>query len=201
MRSRRLALGACGNVEAINIACRGEAAVLVASCVIAALVSTASDWQPPELFLVLLALAIGSDFLALQHRTQRVSGSFMAIVLAMALLGPAPAVAIGVLSVLVDQLRARNPLPRLITNLATYATFPLIGGLLIEAAASVRSAGGRPRVLALIFGGFLVAIVLNFLGIAGDYVFHNRGSLKYEIRTILIPVLPSVSLDRVTRTR
>ena len=57
----------------------------------------------------------------------------MAIVLAMALLGPAPAVAIGVLSVLVDQLRARNPLPRLITNLATFATFPLIGGLLIEA--------------------------------------------------------------------
>ncbi len=170
----------------------GEAAVLVVSCVIAALDSTAADWQPPELFLVLLALAIGSDFLALQHRTQRVSGSFMAIVLAMALLGPAPAVAIGVLSVLVDQLRAHNPLPRLITNLATYATFPLIGGLLIEAAASAFDLQEDDVAFsALIFGGFLVAIVLNFLGIAGDYVFHNRGSLEHEIRTILIPVLPS----------
>ncbi len=170
----------------------GEAAVLVVSCVIAALDSTAADWQPPELFLVLLALAIGSDFLALQHRTQRVSGSFMAIVLAMALLGPAPAVAIGVLSVLVDQLRAHNPLPRLITNLATYAMFPLIGGLLIEAAASAFDLQEDDLAFsALIFGGFLVAIVLNFLGIAGDYVFHNRGSLKHEIRTILIPVLPS----------
>src|SRR5919198_1562196 len=170
----------------------GEAGVLVTACLIAALDSTAADWQPPELFVVLLALAIGSDFLALQHRAQRISGSFLAIVLAMALLGPAPAVTIGVLSVLVDQLRARNPLPRLITNLATYATFPLIGGLLIEGAASALDLQEDDLAFSAgIFGGLLVAIVLNFLGIAGDYVFHNRGSLAHEVRTILVPVLPS----------
>jgi putative nucleotidyltransferase with HDIG domain len=164
----------------------------VAACVVAAIDSSAADWRPPELFAVLLALAIGSDFLALQHRAQRISGSFLAIVLAMALLGPAPAVTIGVLSVLVDQLRARNPLPRLITNLATYATFPLIGGLLIEGAASALDLQEDDLAFsAVIFGGFLVAIVLNFLGIAGDYVFHNRGSLAHEVRTILVPVLPS----------
>src|SRR3954451_547798 len=156
----------------------GEAAVLVVACVIAALDSTAADWQPPGLFLVLLALAIGSDFLALQHRTQRVSGSFMAIVLAMALLGPAPAVAIGVLSVLVDQLRAHNPLPRLITNLATYAVFPLVGGLFIEATANALNLQDDDLGFsAVVFAGFLVALLINFLGIAGDYVFHNRGSL------------------------
>ena len=141
---------------------------------------------------MLLALAIGSDFLALRHRAQRISGSFLAIVLAMALLGPAPAVAIGVLSVLVDQLRAHNPLPRLITNLATYATFPLIGGLFIEATASaVNVQEDDLGFSAVVFAGFLVALIINFLGIAGDYVFHNRGSLAHEFRTIFLPVLPT----------
>src|SRR5688500_13226622 len=114
----------------------GELAVFVLACIVAASVSTAADWEPPELVAVLLALAVGSDVLAVRHKAQRISGSFLALVLAMALLGPAPAVAIAVVSVIVDQLRSRNPLPRFITNLATYATFPLIGSLLIQAAAS-----------------------------------------------------------------
>jgi putative nucleotidyltransferase with HDIG domain len=170
----------------------GEAAVLVAACVVAAVDSSAADWRPPELFAVLLALAIGSDFLALQHRAQRISGSFLAIVLAMALLGPAPAVVVGVLSVLVDQLRARNPLPRLITNLATYATFPLIGGLLVQAVVGALDVHEDDLGFsAVVLGVFLIAILMNFLAIAGDSVFHNRGSLAHEFRTIFLPVLPS----------
>jgi len=170
----------------------GEAVVLVTAGVVAAIDSTAADWQPPELFVFLLALAIGSDFLAVRHRVQRISGSFLAIVLAMALLGPAPAVVIGVLSVLVDQLRTRNPLPRLITNLATYATFPLVGGLLIAAVAGALDLQEDDLWFSVVvLGGFLVALLLNFLGIAGDYVFHSRGSLAHEFRTIFVPVLPS----------
>ncbi len=79
------------------------------ACALAAATSTAADWQPPELFAVLLALALGSDLLAVRYKAQRISGSFLALVLAMALLGPAPAVAIGVAAVLVDQLRAAQP--------------------------------------------------------------------------------------------
>ena len=110
----------------------------------------------------------------------------------MALLGPAPAAAIGVISVLVDQLRSRNPLPRFITNVATYATFPLIGGLLIQGAASALELHeDELGFYVLVLAGFLVANLLNFLGIAGDYVFHTRGSLAHEFRTIFVPVLPS----------
>jgi putative nucleotidyltransferase with HDIG domain len=169
-----------------------EVLVLVAAGVVAALSSTAADWQPIELFGVLLALALGSDLLAVRHGAQRISGSFLALVLAMALLGPAPAATIGVTSVLVDQLRTRNPLPRLITNLATYATFPLVGAFLIEWAADALGVHEDDLAfLLLIFGGFLVANLLNFLGIAGDYAFHHRASLAHEFRTIFLPVLPS----------
>ena len=170
----------------------GEVAVFIAAVAIAAIDSTAADWRPPELFAALLALAIVSDLLAIRHRVQRISGSFLALVLAMALLGPAPAAAIGVISVLVDQLRSRNPLPRFITNVATYATFPLIGGLLIQGAASALELHeDELGFYVLVLAGFLVANLLNFLGIAGDYVFHTRGSLAHEFRTIFVPVLPS----------
>jgi putative nucleotidyltransferase with HDIG domain len=169
-----------------------EVLVLLVAGAVAAADSSAADWQPPELFAVLLALALGSDLLAVRQHAQRISGSFLALVLAMALLGPAPACAIGVASVLVDQLRARNPLPRLITNLATYATFPLVGALLIRGAADALDVQEDDAAfLVLIFGGFLIANLLNFLGIAGDYVFHSRGSLAHEFRTIFLPVLPS----------
>jgi putative nucleotidyltransferase with HDIG domain len=173
----------------------GEVAVLVAACAAAAATSTAADWRPPELVAVLLALALGSDLLAVRHKVQRISGSFLALVLAMALLGPAPAVAIGIVSVLVDQLRARNPPARLITNLATYATFPLVGALLIAGIASALDLRDDDLGFSvLILGVFLVSNLLNFLGIAGDYVFHTRGSLAHEFRTIFVPVLPSATV-------
>jgi putative nucleotidyltransferase with HDIG domain len=176
----------------------GEVLVLIVAGAVAAVDSTADDWRPPELFLVLLALALTSDLLAVQHGSQRISGAFLALVLAMALLGPAPASAIAVISVLVDQLRARNPLPRLITNLATWATFPLVGGLLIEWAVGAWDISETDFAFyLLIFGAFLIANLLNFLGIAGDYVFHTRGSLKHEFRTIFMPVLPSEIVSAV----
>jgi putative nucleotidyltransferase with HDIG domain len=176
----------------------GEVLVLIVAGAVAAVDSTAADWRPLELFAVLLALALTSDLLAVQHRSQRVSGAFLALVLAMALLGPAPAAAIGVISVLVDQLRARNPLPRLITNLATWATFPLVGGLVIDWAVSAWDIAETDfGFYLLIFGAFLVANLLNFLGIAGDYVFHTRGSLAREFRTIFLPVLPSELVSAV----
>jgi putative nucleotidyltransferase with HDIG domain len=175
-----------------------EVLVLVAAGVIAALDSTADQWRPPELVLVLLALALASDLLAVQHRVQRISGSFLALVLAMALLGPAPAALIGVVAVLVDQVSARNPLPRLITNLATWATFPLVGGLLIDWAVSTFDIAETDFAFyVLIFAAFLVANLLNFLGIAGDYVFHHRGSLAHEFRTIFLPVLPTEMVSAV----
>jgi putative nucleotidyltransferase with HDIG domain len=169
-----------------------EVVLLVAAAAVAVAVSTAADWEPPELFVVLLALAIASDLLARRHRVQRISGSFLALVLAMALLGPAPAAAMGGLAILVDQLRSHNPLPRLITNLATWVTFPLVGGLLIQWA--VDAFDVREDSLAfslLILGGFMVANLVNFVMIAGDYAFHNRVSLANEFRTIFVPVLPS----------
>ena len=70
--------------------------------------------------------------LGFEIRGLRLSGSFLSIVLAMALLGPAPAAALGVGCALVDACVSRRSLDRALVNIATYATFPLVGGLAIE---------------------------------------------------------------------
>ena len=50
----------------------------------------------------MLVLALATDLFAVSYRGQRISGSFLALVLAAALLGPAPATAIGITAVLFD---------------------------------------------------------------------------------------------------
>src|SRR5215207_3860367 len=140
-----------------------EAAALTAAVILAALTSTPSDWEPPALVALLLALALASDLFAVSYGGQRISGSFLALVLAMALLGPAPATAIGVASVLFDHARARNPGPLLLANLATFATFPLVGGLIIQATDVDESAATFP---VLVFAVFLLTNLLNFVMIA-----------------------------------
>jgi putative nucleotidyltransferase with HDIG domain len=166
----------------------GEAGLLAAALALAAATSTTADWHPPGLVAVLLALAIITDLFAVSHEGQRISGSFLALVLAMALLGPAPAVAIGVASVLADHVRARNPPARLLTNLAAFAAFPLVGALLVRWADVPERSGWFP---VLVFGVFLVTNLLNFVIIAGDHAVHARVSLAGEFQSIFLPVLPS----------
>jgi putative nucleotidyltransferase with HDIG domain len=169
-----------------------ETIVLIVAVAVAALTSTAGDWDPPALVAVLFALALATDLFAVSHAGQRISGSFLALVLAAALLGPAPATAIGIAAVLFDHLRARNPLPLLIANLATFATFPLVGGLLFEWADPPSDAAAFPL---LVFATFLVTNLLNFVMIGGHHAFATRTPLADGFRRIFVPVLPSEILS------
>jgi putative nucleotidyltransferase with HDIG domain len=172
----------------------GESVVLVTAVLVAALTSSASDWEPAALVGVLLGLALASDLFAVSYGGQRISGSFLALVLAAALLGPAPATAIGIAAVLFDHLRARNPMPLLIANLAAFATFPLVGGLVIGAADVPHDDAAFPL---LVFATFMVTNVLNFAMIGGHHAFATRVSLAGEFRKIFLPVLPSEVLSAV----
>src|SRR4051794_10811668 len=103
------------------------AAVLALAGLAAFALNDPVDWRPWSLFGLLLTLAIGSDAFAIEVRGLRVSGSFLALVLGMALLGPAPAVALGTASSLIDGLVGRRPLVRILGNTSAFAVFPLAG--------------------------------------------------------------------------
>lgn len=170
-------------VQAVHVA------VLAAALVAAVASSRAADWEPVWLALALLAIAMTSDALALNLRNMRISGSFSALVLAMVLMGPAPAVAIGMAAIAVDAVRSRPPTDKLLANLAAYATFPLVGGLLFRALSP-----GPEETIA--FTGvvvlvFLCALALNFILIFSGHAVMSRSSLLDGVRDHFVPVLPA----------
>ncbi len=164
--------------------------VLLALVVVAAVVaSDAEQWEQADLVGLLAVLVVGSDFMTLEAKRFRISGSFLGLVLAMALLGPAPAAAMGVASQLTDALRSRTRGIMLLNNLATYATFPLLGALVLE---WIQDSGATPGggYAVAVFGVFIAANALNFAMIAGHNVLLRGGSLTTLFRTVYLPVLP-----------
>src|SRR4051794_7360165 len=169
-----------------------QVALLAASITGAVMTSQVSDWTPVVMVLVLASLAVVSDAMAIETKVLRLSGSFISLVLAMALLGPAPAVLIGVLTVTLDRVRRNMQAWEVLTNLAAYAAFPLAGGLAVRA---MDLDGAEPLNFAFgIFGVFAVTNTLNFFLIALPFVARGGGRLTTSFRTLFVPMLPSEAL-------
>ena len=115
----------------VSLACLLIFALTVA---VAALTSRASDWQPIDVVLVLLAFSVASELMELRHDSPAhvswIITSSAPTVLAVTLAGPAPGLAIGAASLLVDAARRRPPIPWVCSNFANYGVFLVIGGLL-----------------------------------------------------------------------
>jgi putative nucleotidyltransferase with HDIG domain len=167
----------------------GETILLVLSVAAAALLSTEDQWKQTDLVGLLAVVVVGSDFLTLRAKRFRISGSFLGLVLAMALLGPAPAAAMGLACASVDAIRGRIRGSFLLSNLATYAFFPLLGSLVLMGLEKLMSQDEGGFALA-VFAVFVGANVLNFVLIAGHTVYLRGGSLTELFRTVYLPVLP-----------
>jgi putative nucleotidyltransferase with HDIG domain len=166
-----------------------EAVLLVVVALVAVAVSTADQWQPKELVGLLVVLVLGSDFIVLNAKRFRIGASFLGIVLAMAVLGPAPAAAIGFLAAVCDAIRSRTRGSYLLSNLVTYATFPLVGGLALQWLRSVGHVDEGAFAVA-VFVVFMATNLLNFAMIAGHVVLLRGGSLRQMFRFVYLPVLP-----------
>lgn len=157
----------------------------------AALTSRAADWEPASLVALLAALAVASDLMAIETRTLRLSGSFISIVLAMALAGPAPAVAIGVTTILIDTALRRPPLEYVVSNASTYAVFPLVGGLF---ARYVDTGDASIRFGLAVFAVFALTNLVNFLLIAVNQRIVRARPIGRQFREMMLPMLPSEAL-------
>jgi putative nucleotidyltransferase with HDIG domain len=184
---------------AVELYAAAQIVLLAGSVVGVALASRASDWRPLWALALLGALAIGSYAFAVRVGHMQLSGSFIALVLAMVVLGPAPAAVIGLLTLLVNGLRTRRKrewLPGL-TDVVTYAVFPLVGGLLgrallanglhVDAAARLHAADVALAVAAV----YAATNLLNFALIAVHYRVTSGRGLLFQTRTLLLPMLPS----------
>jgi putative nucleotidyltransferase with HDIG domain len=152
-----------------------------------------ADWNLP-LFAILLGFSVFSDVTAIETESRlKISGSFLALVLAMVLLGGTPAALIGIAGILAGWLlRFREPFHDLLVNLLTYMTFPLVVGVAFrETIAHTQIADSEPAFYVLVFGAFLAALTINFSMIALDACYLERSSFIDKVRKVMIPLLPS----------
>jgi putative nucleotidyltransferase with HDIG domain len=150
-----------------------------------------ANWDP-VLLAVLLTFSVFSDLTAVSTESRlKISGSFLALVVAMVFLGGAPAALIGVVTILAGWIRWRDEPRYLANNLLTYAVFPLAGGVCFHEAVEALDVGpSDPAFYLLVFGLFQFALAINFLMIAG-YASYIEGTPFSQKFRVLPPVLPS----------
>ena len=170
-----------------------NAALLVSAATLAVVTSPQANWDLVTLGL-LTGFAVASDLMAASIRSSKlkVSGSFLAIVVAMVLLGGAPAALVGVLTIFAGWLKWREKPHYLLANLASYASFPLVCGLLFDFTRDRYDLGsGDAAFPFLVFGTFVLALGVNFL-LAAAYTKHMDASrIADTARRALVPLLTS----------
>jgi putative nucleotidyltransferase with HDIG domain len=169
---------------------------LAAAAALAVATAGVASWNLP-LLVSLFMFAVVSDLWAIdtsanpsdQHRLL-MSGSFLALVLAMVLLGGAPAALIGVGMIVVGHVRFGERRDLFLNNLVAYAWFPLLGGMMFHGLRTALGADPHdPGFYALIVGVFFSALAVNFLVIAGYNCYLDGSSLRTKARRALAPVL------------
>ena len=144
---------------------------LVAAGMVAGLVATvaAAVWLAPEanwnllLIGLLLVFCVFSDVTAVDTPSRvLISGSFLALVVAMVLVGGTPAALLGVVTMLAGWLRWREVWSVLLNNVLTFAFFPLVGGIAFHAAVQqLGLTASDPAFYLLIFALFQFALAMR----------------------------------------
>jgi len=152
-----------------------------------------ADWDP-VLFAILLVSSIASDLRAVEitaHRV-KVSGSFLAVIAAVVLLGATPGALIGVATIVSTWLNSRYPLNHLLINVVVYASTPLAAGAAFHATADGLSlSAADASFYLLVLALFLAALVIDFVAIAAYTAYEEGSGFLGDLRESFIPILPS----------
>ncbi len=171
--------------------------LLAVAVVIAIRISDQANWDL-TLLAIIIALAVGSELLAVWVSESQVfvSGSFLGVMLAAVVLGGTPGAIVGVITIGVGWLRSREASYKLLHNLANYALFPLIAGLVLHAL--VQATGDKPPDNAdyylLVMLTFLVGLAVN-LALTHAYVIF---ALREPWRESLAGLQPIIAPELAT---
>ena len=156
-----------------------------------AVLADSGTWDP-FLFLVLLALVVGSNLVEIEFRGNSISGESLALVLAMAMLGPAPAAVLGVAGGLTWLLRRPRREALALLGVAEMGALALIGGIVLEAVADGLGVGRADPAFALaVLAGFATFLVLNITILLGTNRLIDGDPFWSSLRTTFVPLLPS----------
>jgi putative nucleotidyltransferase with HDIG domain len=182
------------SVQLFRFAAVGLLTVTVAG---AALSSRSADWRPLWLFCTLAFLGVLGDQVHAYSGRMRLSAGLTIVALAMALLGPAPAVLICFISrisqaIQSDGLRLRGRRLALVWNLGMYIDV-LLGSLAIRAAVEAGVNRGSAAFALLVAVVVSAANVLNFLLAAIWIRVHDGTPMVMQFRESFLPALPWIT--------
>jgi putative nucleotidyltransferase with HDIG domain len=182
------------SVQLFRFAAVGLLTVTVAG---AALSSRSADWRPLWLFCTLAFLGVLGDQVHAYSGRMRLSAGLTIVALAMALLGPAPAVLICFISrisqaIQSDGLRLRGRRLALVWNLGMYIDV-LLGSLAIRAAVEAGVNRGSAAFALLVAVVVSAANVLNFLLAAIWIRVHDGTPMGMQFRESFLPALPWIT--------
>jgi putative nucleotidyltransferase with HDIG domain len=185
---------AAKSVQVFRFAAVGLLSVTVAG---AALSSRAADWRPLWLFITLAILGVLGDRVHAYTGRMRLSAGLTIVALAMALLGPAPAVLICFISRIsqafqTDGLRLRGRRLALVWNLGMYIDV-LLGSLAIRAAVDAGVARGSAAFALVVAIVVSAANVLNFFLAAIWIRVHVGTPIGVQFRESFLPALPWIT--------
>jgi putative nucleotidyltransferase with HDIG domain len=152
-----------------------------------------ANWNLATASLLLVFAVISEQMAVLVSSLRvRVSGSFLAIVVAMVLLGGTPAALIAVLAVLAGSYQDRDRPWIILPNVAIYAAFPLVCGLLFRTVSDGLNL--QPHDVAfvgVVMALFAVSLGINFLLVAGCGRVIDGRPIGQMARQALVPLLTS----------
>jgi diguanylate cyclase (GGDEF)-like protein len=120
----------------------------------------------------------------------RVSGVPIGLTIAVVLLGPGPAALLGAATMTVSWTRTRAAWPQLRNNVATFMWYPLAAGLFFHATVALSGLGTHALAYYLVvFATFVVALVVNFLGVFGFRSYMRGGSMVHWARQAVVPIM------------
>jgi signal transduction histidine kinase len=187
-----LGLGRAGSIRRrVDSAAVRRATALVCVIVLAALSSEPADWQPISLVVALGVTMIVADILAVTARRVRVSAGLMVQVVAMALLGPAPAAAIGIVAAIPDAAINRVRPVSALNNMALFGFLGLVGGLMFDvvgAAVGLEPDDAAYALLVLPISVLLMALNLGVLAVPSPEL--DADARRRLLRETGLPTLP-----------
>jgi putative nucleotidyltransferase with HDIG domain len=173
-----------------------EVALLIGTIVVAAKHSSAAEWHPLLLVLLLAVLCLVGDQLSSKIGSGILTPAHSAMVLAVCLLGAAPAVLFGLTAAVIKSAARRLPPSQWLANLASLSFYALAGALLVEALiGNVHSPANHAQTQSVEFGLVvfavsLVTIIVNFVIVAVDVYIDEDRSLMSQVREAFIPLIP-----------
>jgi putative nucleotidyltransferase with HDIG domain len=173
-----------------------EVLLLLATLAAASWLSRPQEWHPLALVALLLVIALGGEWFTVETGHGVLSASLGAMVLAMGLLGPAPAAACGIAAMVLHSARGRRPPTIWLNNLVAMGGAAFAGGLIVRAAAG-RVAGVHSQNMSqslifgmIVLGGLAALLGFNFILFALDLRIGKGRSLARLVRELFLPLLP-----------